>query len=608
MGHSESKERQLYAQMVKSMLVARGVRVSMEQINRFLKLVQEQCPWFPEEGTVNLETWNRVGQKLKDFHAGNPLRTPLDTFSIWGLVRDALGPLWEPPTGIVRSRSLDSIPKVQGLTQQVENLSDDIPDDDGNLEDEMVKEDIEKDFRDHTDSANSTLEGHVLLDKLERIKSALERVPCKPPPWEPPVQPRTEKVKATAPPYQSSSRLISGFPRGLSTLQRTLLSNVEESFECGFPIIAPVQEVDDPNNPGQRVRRHTSFPMKLLKELKQSCAQYGATAAYTMSLISTIENTALTPNDWRLLARSCLSGGDYLLWKSEFQEQAREQGRVNRMTGANPQQQWTAAMIEGIGHFDGDDVQLRYPEDVYMQINACAVRAWKRLPTTHQLQELSKIKQGPDEHFQDFVSRLLQAVVRVINDGEAGTLLVKQLAFENANTACQTLLRPFQKKGSLEDYIRLCANVGPSYVQGMTLAAALQGTTLEGVINRTMQRNATCFSCGKVGHFQKDCRIKRGGGSTNNNNSNNKKQPGTCPKCKRGKHWANECRSKTDKNGSPLSSGNGRRGPALARQTIGAATEAYPIMRKGLPPFTPEEMARLSKISSEQHPEVQDWI
>lgn len=106
MGQSGSRERQLYAQMLTSMLVSRGGKVSSAQVERFLKFVHEQCPWFPEEGTVSPETWERVGQWLKDFHAGNPTHTPLDAFSIWGLVRDSLGSV---PESICRSRSLDSL-------------------------------------------------------------------------------------------------------------------------------------------------------------------------------------------------------------------------------------------------------------------------------------------------------------------------------------------------------------------------------------------------------------------------------------------------------------------------------------------------------------------
>ena len=50
MGNTKSNERQLFI----------GV------IFFFFSFVQEQCPWFPEEGTVNLDTWVKVKKTTKN--------------------------------------------------------------------------------------------------------------------------------------------------------------------------------------------------------------------------------------------------------------------------------------------------------------------------------------------------------------------------------------------------------------------------------------------------------------------------------------------------------------------------------------------------------------
>lgn len=84
----------------------------------------------------------------------------------------------------------------------------------------------------------------------------------------------------------------------------------------------------------------------------------------------------------------------------------------------------------------------------YVQIKAAAKKAWNRLPSSkEQTEELSSKRQEPDELFQDFVSRLTQASNRLTGDREAGQLIVKQLAFENANTICKVALRSFRKQG-----------------------------------------------------------------------------------------------------------------------------------------------------------------
>lgn len=88
----------------------------------------------------------------------------------------------------------------------------------------------------------------------------------------------------------------------------------------------------------------------------------------------------------------------------------------------------------------------------------------------------------------NFVARLLQAVSRIVVDGKAGTIIVRQLAFENANSACQAAIRPWRKTGTLEDYIRICAEIGPSYIQGVTLAAALKGISPQELQNQLTRR------------------------------------------------------------------------------------------------------------------------
>lgn len=52
-------------------------------------------------------------------------------------------------------------------------------------------------------------------------------------------------------------------------------------------------------------------------------------------------------------------------------------------------------------------------------------------------------------------------------------MIVEQLAYGNANTACQAALRPFRERGDISDIIWICSDIGPSYTQGLAMAAAL---------------------------------------------------------------------------------------------------------------------------------------
>ncbi|XP_036095416.1 endogenous retrovirus group K member 10 Gag polyprotein-like [Rousettus aegyptiacus] len=246
----------------------------------------------------------------------------------------------------------------------------------------------------------------------------------------------------------------------LSLLQASLHKAIEhgENME-GFHLACLVYE--DNGAQGQRVHSYRPIPFKQLKELKLACAQYGSTAPFTQVMLESLSLEALTPSDWKQLARACLTGGKFLLWKSEFLEQCERTVELNR--SQNPPLLMTFEMLSGEGQFHENNMQLEFDPGVNAQVNVAAQRAWYKLPSTgRQTEDLSKIRQGPDEPFQEFVVRLMESARRLIGDTEADMLLAKQLAYENGNSACQAALRPFRKKEDLADYVRLCSDIGPA--------------------------------------------------------------------------------------------------------------------------------------------------
>lgn len=274
----------------------------------------------------------------------------------------------------------------------------------------------------------------------------------------------------------------------LSPLQWSLHEARQAGEDISGFSLSPIFEQPDPQNPDQMLRGHQSLPFKTLKELKTSSSMYGPTSPSVLGLLDTISEEAMAPSDWNTVAKACLSPGDYLLWKSNWVELSVEQANRNQAHGVPI----TIDMLMGTGPHGALQAPLVYPMQAYQQINICATEAWKQLPTKGKKSlDLSKIRQGPEEPNQDFVAGLFQAVGRAVTGPEAGMILVKQLAVENANRVCQEALRPYKKNGTIHDFIRVRSDIGPACVQGVVLAVVLKGT-LRG-------KKEKCFHCGRLG-------------------------------------------------------------------------------------------------------------
>lgn len=672
MGQGSSAD--LFAQVLQTTLKLRGVKVETSQLAKFLAFVKTVCPWFPSDGTINIETWKKVGDRIQGhFQAHGPNQTPVDAFVLWSLIRDclvsdseaekwrqlhgsdppSLADLQPPPPSVEHQQSEPPFSKEtetepRGKAENQVLFCDNNDDDFGQREKrrrdrERDRPDLDPQEGDDGDPFAGVVKANEeppggLLAALQDIQKGLTAAaaaissgggedrkpsgafPTAPPPpvpppvyVPPPVTPPSIPIVTPAmpgppvqplrlPPPEASPEIR--IADHISPLQLALRTATREGEGiAGFSLQAyPVVEVNTPNGPQ---RLHEPLPYKQLKELKTACAQYGATAPFTEAVLTTLSAPALPPGDWRNIAKACLSGGDFLLWNSEFAELCSQQAIENR----NYNIPITYDMLYGSGQYTEVPQQLHFPPLTYDQIRRIALTAWRKLPKAGiRREELSKIRQGPDEPFQDFVARLLQAAARLVDDPEAGQILVKQLAFENANTACQTAIRPWKGKATLNDMIKLCADIGSGYIQGLSMAAAMKGVPLAAIIQQQQKRNrggpssrghrvagppGSCFGCGQMGHLVRHCPQ----GNSNQNPSGSTQRPlpaEVCPRCKRGKHWASECRSQTNIQGNLLS-GNSTGGRPRAPKTIGvAASPSNPFTE--LPPEVPDWTSPLSTI------------
>lgn len=182
--------------------------------------------------------------------------------------------------------------------------------------------------------------------------------------------------------------------------------------------------------------------------------------------------------------------------------------------------------------------------------------AWKALTKPGEARaRLTKIVQGPQEPFSDFVARITEAAERIFGDSDQAAPLVEQLIFEQATQECRAAITPRRHKG-LSDWLRVCRDLGGPLTNAGLAAAIIQSQS------RRPNNNVikTCFGCGKPGHFKRDCTAWEA-----------KKQAlKICPRCGKGYHRPELFRSVKDIKGRPLpphstfandDSKNGREGP-----------------------------------------------
>ena len=66
------------------LLRARGVGLEVQLLENLLDRIDSCCPWFKEEETLDIRTWEKIGKALKITQADN------FTLCLWALIKDAI--------------------------------------------------------------------------------------------------------------------------------------------------------------------------------------------------------------------------------------------------------------------------------------------------------------------------------------------------------------------------------------------------------------------------------------------------------------------------------------------------------------------------------------
>ena len=127
-----------------------------------------------------------------------------------------------------------------------------------------------------------------------------------------------------------------------------------------------------------------------------------------------------------------------------------------------------------------------------------ALEAWDGItPQGEPTGSYTKILQGPNETYADFLARLETAISRTVIREEAKRQLEKLLAYENANQGCQKAIAPIRETGTIIDYLNVCRNLGSETQKMQMLAETMAACFKKG--------NGGYFTCGDKNYLKRDC-------------------------------------------------------------------------------------------------------
>lgn len=384
MGASSSSS--LLEEQLVSLLKKQGTIIKSKTAKEFLEVICTASPWFVTSGGLNVPDWEQVKTDLQKYlHKEGPDSIPIATFSLWRLVKDAL---------------LSDNMKVKEQVAEAEAAF-------GEVQNEEVAQSLQTSDASELESEEEDEESK-LEEEIRVLKRKLKKISCR------------DRPPARNPDY-CSREILPSAPLG------------EFKGGVAYPVIETL------NAEGQAQRQHEPLEFKAIKQLKEAVMSYGPLAPFTLAIYESFSSLFLTPSDWQQLCRATLSGGDYLIWRSEFHEHCQATAARNAAAGF-PQR--NLDMLTGAGQYNTLAAQITYDPAVYAQIATAAVRAWKNLPNKGAGDQLSKVMQGPSEPFSEFVDRLLQLAGKLFGDADQAMPIVKQLAFENANKYYKKAIRP----------------------------------------------------------------------------------------------------------------------------------------------------------------------
>lgn len=163
------------------------------------------------------------------------------------------------------------------------------------------------------------------------------------------------------------------------------------------------------------------------EQLKDPCVftfAYGPSFPYAITFVEGLTSRWITHCDWFQVAKLCLTGRNFLLWRVEYEELAKKETasqKVGRRGTRMARDMWM-----GIGDWILAKDQPHLSKYVLIQCSAIAVAARRRLLSS-DVKTTVNIRQKSGEPFEAFLPELMEAMNKMVIHGDAAQIIIKQM-------------------------------------------------------------------------------------------------------------------------------------------------------------------------------------